>query len=106
VGERAGGQSLSLSLSPSRTLVTPYCKPTRPGRRTTRRPRVSPLPVSSPLRAPSRTDPSGLGHAATIHSSVQGPPRGRNTDNSANFSSRTSQDVVDGLSDESDGETQ
>jgi hypothetical protein len=26
-----------------------------------------------PLRAPSRTDPSGLGHAATIHSSVQGP---------------------------------
>jgi hypothetical protein len=36
VGERAGGQSLSLSLSPSRTLVTPYCKRIRPGRRTTR----------------------------------------------------------------------
>jgi hypothetical protein len=35
---------------------------------------------SSPLRAPSRADPSGLGHAATIHSSVQGPPRGRNAD--------------------------
>jgi hypothetical protein len=32
------------------------------------------LPVSSPLRAPSRADPSGLGHAATIYSSVQGPP--------------------------------
>jgi hypothetical protein len=34
-------------------------------------------PVSfrlSPLRAPSRADPSGLGHAATIYSSVQGPP--------------------------------
>jgi hypothetical protein len=31
------------------------------------------LPVSSPLRAPSHADPSGLGHAATIHSSVQGP---------------------------------
>jgi hypothetical protein len=29
---------------------------------------------SSPLRAPSRADPSGLGHAATIYSSVQGPP--------------------------------
>jgi hypothetical protein len=28
----------------------------------------------SPLRAPSRADPSGLGHAATIHSSFQGPP--------------------------------
>jgi hypothetical protein len=27
-----------------------------------------------PLRAPSRVDPSGLGHAATIYSSVQGPP--------------------------------
>jgi hypothetical protein len=33
------------------------------------------LPVSfSPLCAPSRADPSGLGHAATIYSSVQGPP--------------------------------
>jgi hypothetical protein len=27
-----------------------------------------------PLRAPSRADPSGLGHATTIYSSVQGPP--------------------------------
>jgi hypothetical protein len=27
-----------------------------------------------PLRAPSHADPSGLGHAATIYSSVQGPP--------------------------------
>src|SRR5699024_12003506 len=27
-----------------------------------------------PLRAPSRADPSGLGHAATIYSSAQGPP--------------------------------
>jgi hypothetical protein len=58
-------------------LVTPYCKRTQPGRRTTQRPRVSPfacLLSFSPLRAPSRTDPSGLGHAATIYSSVQGPP--------------------------------
>jgi hypothetical protein len=29
----------------------------------------------SPLRAPSRADPSGLGHAAIVYSSVQGPPR-------------------------------
>jgi hypothetical protein len=34
----------------------------------------------SPLRVPPRVDPSGLGHAATIHSSVQGPPGFRNTD--------------------------
>jgi hypothetical protein len=32
------------------------------------------LPLVSPLRAPSHADPSGLGHAATIYSSVQGPP--------------------------------
>jgi hypothetical protein len=36
--------------------------------------RMSPSGFSSPLRAPSRADPSGLGHAATIYSSVQGPP--------------------------------
>jgi hypothetical protein len=30
--------------------------------------------LSSPLRAQPRADPSGLGHAATFHSSAQGPP--------------------------------
>jgi hypothetical protein len=30
--------------------------------------------LSSPLRALSHADPSGLGHAATFHSSAQGPP--------------------------------
>jgi hypothetical protein len=60
---------LSLSLSPSRTLVTPYCKRIRPGRRITR---VA-VPFFPPC-VPSRADPSGLGHAATIYSSVQGPP--------------------------------
>jgi hypothetical protein len=35
---------------------------------------MSPSGFSSPLHAPSRADPSGLGHAATIYSSVQGPP--------------------------------
>jgi hypothetical protein len=63
---------LAPSLSPSRTLVTPYCKRIRPGRRTTRRSRF-PLAVF-PSCVPSRADPSGLGHAATIYSSVQGPP--------------------------------
>jgi hypothetical protein len=33
-----------------------------------------PLCCFSPLCAPSRADPSGLGHAAIIYSSVQGPP--------------------------------
>jgi hypothetical protein len=33
------------------------------------------LPLVFPLRAPSGADPSGLGYAATIYSSVQGPPR-------------------------------
>jgi hypothetical protein len=37
--------------------------------------RLSPSGSISPLRAPSRADPSGLGHAATIYSSVQGPPK-------------------------------
>jgi hypothetical protein len=59
-----------LSLSPSRTLVTPYCKRIRPGRRITR----AAVPFFSPC-VPSCVDPSGLGHAATIYSSVQGPPR-------------------------------
>jgi hypothetical protein len=65
-------RSLTPSLSPSRTLVTPYCKRIRLGRRTTRG-RGFPL-LFSPLVSPSRADPSGLGHAATIYSSVQGPP--------------------------------
>jgi hypothetical protein len=72
-GERADAQgSRPLSLSPSRTLVTPYCKRIRPGRRTTRRPRF-PLTVFPP-RVPSHADPSGVGHATTIYSSIQGPP--------------------------------
>jgi hypothetical protein len=70
-GERADTQSHALPLSPSRTLVTPYCKRIRPGRRTTRG-RSFPSLVFPPC-APSRADPSGLGHAATIYSSVQGP---------------------------------
>jgi hypothetical protein len=66
-----------LSLPPTRTLVTPYCKRTRPGRRTNTKAAgfpFTPASLFSPLRAPSRADPSGLGHAAKIYSSVQGPP--------------------------------
>jgi hypothetical protein len=57
-----------LSLPLSRTLVTPYCKHIRPGRRITR------AAILFPHCVPCRADPSGLGHAATIYSSVQGPP--------------------------------
>jgi hypothetical protein len=71
---------------PRGTLVTPYCKRTRPGRGTNTKAAGFPpltsvsLRLPSPLRAPSRADPSGLGHAATIYSSAQGPPRSRNAD--------------------------
>jgi hypothetical protein len=65
---REDGLTDRLSLSPSRTLVTPYCKRIRPGRRITRSRGFPPC-------VPSRADPSRLGHAATIYSSVQGPPR-------------------------------
>jgi hypothetical protein len=67
-GGRAGGRADERgSLPLSRTLVTPYCKRIRPGRRITRS-------RSFPPCVPSRANPSGLGHAATIYSSVQGPP--------------------------------
>jgi hypothetical protein len=52
-------------------LVTPYCKRICPGCRTTR---GRGFPLLFPPCVPSRADPSGLGHAATIYSSVQGPP--------------------------------
>jgi hypothetical protein len=65
---REDGLTNRLSLSPSRTLVTPYCKRIRPGHRITR------VAVLFPPFVPSRANPSRLGHAATIYSSVQGPP--------------------------------
>jgi hypothetical protein len=66
-------------LAPSHAdSCNPYCKRTSPGRGTNTKaagfPFYACLPLVSPLRAPSRVDPSGLGHAATIYSSVQGPP--------------------------------
>jgi hypothetical protein len=75
-----GARVRPLAPSPAWTLVTPYCKRTRPGRGTNTKaagfppPSLAPAALSSPLRAPSRADPSGLGHAATFHSSAQGPP--------------------------------
>jgi hypothetical protein len=70
-----------LAPSPAWTLVTPYCKRTRPGRGTNTKaagfPPLSRPPSAafpSPLRARPRAEPSRLGHAATFHSSAQGPP--------------------------------
>jgi hypothetical protein len=66
---------LSLSLSPTRTLVTPYCKRIHPPwAQDNAKAAGFPFTVL-PLCVPSRADPSRLGHAATIYSSVQGPPR-------------------------------
>jgi hypothetical protein len=69
-----------LAPSPAWTLVTLYCKRTRPRRGTNTKaagfpPLSRPPPAAlSPLRARPRADPSGLGHVATFHSSAQGPP--------------------------------
>jgi hypothetical protein len=63
-----------LSLSLTRTLVTPYCKRIHPPwAQDNTKAAGSPL-LFSPLCVPSRADLSGLGRAATIYSSVQGPP--------------------------------
>jgi hypothetical protein len=55
-------------------IRTPYCKRIHPPwAQDNTKVAGSPL-LFSPLCVPSRADPSGLGHAATICSSVQGPP--------------------------------
>jgi hypothetical protein len=64
-GGRAGGQALSLSLA---NACNPLLQAHPPWAQDNTKPRFSPLCV------PSRADPSGLGHAATIYSPVQGPP--------------------------------
>jgi hypothetical protein len=65
--------SLSLSLS-----LADACNPLLQAHPTWARDNMEaagfPFAVFSPLRVPSRADPSALGHAATIYSSVQGPP--------------------------------
>jgi hypothetical protein len=78
-----GTVRISLSPPPTRTLVTPYCKRTRPGRRTTRRPQVSPfacLPSFPPSCSVSRRPIWAGTHDDNL---LVGPgtPRGRNDDN-------------------------
>jgi hypothetical protein len=78
--DETGARVRPLAPSPAWTLVTPYCKRTRLGRGTNTKaagfpPLSRPSPATFlPLRARPRADPSGLGHAATFHSSAQGPP--------------------------------
>jgi hypothetical protein len=78
--DETGARVRPLAPSPVWMLVTPYCKRTRPGRGTNTKAagfpplsRPSPATSLSPLRARPRVDPSGLGHAATLHSSARGP---------------------------------
>jgi hypothetical protein len=71
-GERAAGQPLSHSLADACNPPTASAPDLGVGQHEGRG--IPLLPVSSPLRAASRADPSGLGHATTIYSSVQGPP--------------------------------
>jgi hypothetical protein len=80
---RAGtrtGQALSWGRSlpsPAWTLVTPYCKRTRPGRGTNTP--VSGRLAPSPLRARPRARPIWAGARGT-HSSARGTPRSQNAD--------------------------
>jgi hypothetical protein len=60
--------SLSLSLA---NACNPLLQAHPPWAQDNTRPR---FPLLFPPCVPSRADPSGLGHAATIYSSVQGPP--------------------------------
>jgi hypothetical protein len=84
---RDGARARPLAPTPAWTLVSPTASAPDSGAGLTRRPQdplshVCLLPAASfpPLRVPPCVDPSGLGHAATIHSSIQGPPGFRNTD--------------------------
>jgi hypothetical protein len=73
-GRRAGGRADERArfLSPA-NACNPYCKCISLAQDNTSR-------VSPPPCVPSRTNPSGLGHAATILLVSPGTPRGRNAD--------------------------
>jgi hypothetical protein len=73
-----GSLTPPVSLSPSRTLVTPYCKRICPGRRTTRG-RGFPLTVFPPCVSVSRR-PIWAGTRSDNLLVGPGTPRGRNAD--------------------------
>jgi hypothetical protein len=68
--ERTGWQTVSLSLSLS---LANACNPLLQAHPPWAQDNTSRGSLFPPC-VPSRADPSGLGHAATIYSSVQGPP--------------------------------
>jgi hypothetical protein len=71
--ENGLADNLSLSLSHA-NACNPLLQAHPPWAQDNMKVAASPL-LFSPLCVPSRADPSGLGHAATIYSSVQGPLR-------------------------------
>jgi hypothetical protein len=79
--DETGARLKPLAPSPAWTLVTPYCKRTRPGRGTnTKAARFPPLsrrsPAASlpPFALALALDPSGLGHATTFTRRLRDPP--------------------------------
>jgi hypothetical protein len=83
------------SLSPSRTLVTPYCKRIHSS--------AGQHEVAvSPLCVLSRANPSGLGHAATIYSSVQGPPGVETPTIAKTNTEKITKEILEGLSEDTD----
>jgi hypothetical protein len=78
--DETGTRVRTLAPSPAWTLVTPYCKRTRPGRGTNTKAagfpplsRLSPATFLPPSRSASRR-PIWAGARGDIHSSSQGPP--------------------------------
>jgi hypothetical protein len=71
---RRTGLSLSLSLSHADACNPPTASAPDLGAGQHEGRRFPLCCFSPPFCAPSRADPSGLGHAAIIYSSVQGPP--------------------------------
>jgi hypothetical protein len=69
-GPHTRGWSRETLSLPRERLCNPYCKRTHSGAG-----QHEAAVSTPPLCVPSRANPSGLGHAATIYSSVQGPPR-------------------------------
>jgi hypothetical protein len=79
--DETGARLKPLAPSPAWTLVTPYCKHTRPARGANRKAvgflplsRRSPTASLSPLHARPRARPIWAGARGDIHSSAQGPP--------------------------------
>jgi hypothetical protein len=86
---RRGRDGACKPLAPSHAdACNPYCKRTRPGRGTTRRPRVSPLRLSPSGFPPSRSvSRRPIWARARGDNSLVGPgtPRGRNADRSSEY---------------------